>query len=43
MEIKLKQVGQIVGDKYNEMTGRVYSPGGLSPTIRTCGGGRDRT
>lgn len=37
-EIKCKQVGQITGQGYTEMTGRVYAECGLSPCIRTCGG-----
>ena len=38
MEIKLKQVAQLLGSKFNEMTGRVYAESGLAPTIRTMGG-----
>ena len=38
-EIKCEQVGQIEGTF--ESTGRVYSSNGLSPTINTCGGGKE--
>ncbi len=38
-EPKLMQVAQLTDKKYNEMTGRVYSENGLSPTIRTMQGG----
>lgn len=36
---KLKQVAQITDKGFTEMTGRVYSPDGLSPTIQTMQGG----
>lgn len=38
-KIKCKQIGQIVGSGFTEMTGRIYSTDGLTPTIRTFGGG----
>lgn len=37
--IKLNQVVQITDNGFTEMTGRVYSPDGLSPTIQTMQGG----
>ena len=40
-EVKCEQVGQIVGQGYNDMIGRVYSDSGLSPAIRTCIGGNN--
>lgn len=40
-EIKCEQVGQIVGQGYNDMIGRVYGTDGLSPTIRTMVGGNN--
>ncbi len=39
-ELKCEQVGQIVGRSFTELTGRVYSTDGLTPTIRTFGGGQ---
>lgn len=42
-EIKCKQVGQITATGFTEMTGRVYSTDGLSPSIRTFGGGKYRS
>ncbi len=42
-EIKCEQVGQIVGSGFTEMTGRVYSTEGLTPSIRTFGGGQYRS
>ena len=42
IEPKCEQVAQLEGGSYNEMTGRVYSSSGLSPTVRTfCGGGQE--
>lgn len=38
-EIKCKQVGEIKTKGFNEMTGRVYDKTGISPSLRTCGGG----
>lgn len=38
-EIKCNQVAQINSSGYTEMTGRVYDKDGLSPSIRTFGGG----
>lgn len=38
-EIKCKQVAQINSSGYTEMTGRVYDKNGLSPSVRTFGGG----
>lgn len=38
-EIKCEQIRQIVGSGFTEMTGRVYSTDGLTPSIRTFGGG----
>lgn len=38
-DARLMQVAQLTDKKYNEMTGRVYSDEGLSPTIRTMQGG----
>ena len=38
-EIKCEQVGQIVGSGFTEMTGRIYSTDGLTPSIRTFSGG----
>ena len=41
-EIKCEQVAQIESKGYNDMTGRVYSVDGLSPTMRTfCGGNQE--
>lgn len=37
-EIKCEQVGQIVGSGFTEMTGRIYSVDGLTPSLRTFGG-----
>lgn len=34
-EVKLEKVAQLTDKKYNEMSGRVYSEDGLSPTIMT--------
>lgn len=34
-----KQIGQMKGSGYNEMTGRVYSPEGAAPSVRTFSGG----
>lgn len=38
-EPKCKQIMQLEGGSYTEMTGRVYSGEGLSPTVRTFSGG----
>ncbi len=38
-EIKCEQIGQIVGSGFTEMTGRIYSTDGLTPSIRTFAGG----
>lgn len=41
-EIKCEQVGLLSGEKWEKMhdiSRRVYSPEGLSPTLHTCGGG----
>lgn len=38
-EVKCEQVGQIVGSGFTEMTGRIYSTDGLTPSIRTFAGG----
>lgn len=41
-EIKCEQVGLLSGEKWEKMhdiSRRVYSPKGLSPTLHTCGGG----
>lgn len=38
-EVKCEQVGQIVGSGFTEMTGRIYSTEGLTPSIRTFSGG----
>lgn len=40
-EIKCEVAGQIVGQGYNDMIGRVYSAEGCSPAIRTCIGGNN--
>lgn len=39
-KVKCEQIGQIVGAGFTEMTGRIYSTDGLTPTIRTFGGGK---
>lgn len=39
MNSKCLCVGFINQRKFNEMTGRVYHPNGLSPAIRTFSGG----
>lgn len=38
---KIKQIGNIVntGNFKNPQRGRIYDPGGISPTLNTCGGG----
>ena len=41
-DLKCEQVGLLVGEKWEKMhdiSRRVYSPDGLSPTLHTCGGG----
>ena len=38
-DLKLTQVAQLKGKGFTEMTGRVYSSDGLSPTIQTMQGG----
>lgn len=38
-EMKCKQVGEIKTKGFTEMTGRVYDKTGISPSLRTCGGG----
>lgn len=41
-EIKCVCLGSVHAASFNEMTGRVYSTRGLSPTVRTfCGGGQE--
>ena len=41
-EIKCFCLGSVRAPSFNEMTGRVYSAMGLSPTVRTfCGGGQE--
>lgn len=42
-EPKCEQVAQIESSGYTEMTGRVYSANGLSPTVRTFAGGNTET
>ena len=37
-EIKCEQVGQLIGSGFTEMSGRVYSTTGLTPSIRTFWG-----
>lgn len=40
-EIKCEVAGQIVGQGYNDMIGRVYKADGCAPAIRTCIGGNN--
>jgi DNA (cytosine-5)-methyltransferase 1 len=40
---EVKQIGNYeTGTWDNPQTGRVYSSDGLSPTLNTCGGGREK-
>lgn len=42
MNEKCRQLGTIKAKGFNEMTARVYSTEGLSPSIRTfCGGNQE--
>lgn len=43
IEPQCEQVAQIESSGYTEMTGRVYSANGLSPTVRTFAGGNTET
>lgn len=43
VEPKCEQVAQITSKGFTEMTGRVYSQDGLSPTVRTFAGGNTET